>query len=71
MDWGIPNKRKCGAFYGKGTLFLCLLFFFLSEKRGRNGTDMDNARRIFYSYRGAKLVPSLAKSPYTAIWQEK
>lgn len=23
--WEYPNKEKCGAFYGKGTPFLCLL----------------------------------------------
>ena len=41
--WDFPNKRKCGAFYGKGTPFLCLLRNFIFEKDGKG---MERKRNI-------------------------
>ena len=41
--WDYPNKRKCGAFYGKGTPFLCLLRNFIFEKDGKG---MERKRNI-------------------------
>ena len=56
--WDFPNKRKCGAFYGKGTPFLCLLrkkqaangysFAVLApySKQGKDGKGMERKRKI-------------------------
>ena len=56
--WETPNKRKCGAFYGKGTPFLCLLrkkqaangysFAVLAPypKQGKDGKGMEKKRII-------------------------
>lgn len=56
--WETPNKRKCGAFYGKGTPFLCLLrkkqaangysfaVLALYSKQGKDGKGMEKKRTI-------------------------
>ena len=56
--WETPNKRKCGAFYGKGTPFLCLLrkkqaangysFAVLApySKQGKDEKGMERIRKI-------------------------
>ena len=56
--WDFPNKRKCGAFYGKGTPFLCLLrkkqaangysFAVLApySKQRKDGKGMERKRKI-------------------------
>ena len=56
--WDFPNKRKCGAFYGRGTPFLCLLrkkqaangysFAVLApySKQGKDGKGMERKWKI-------------------------
>ena len=39
--WDTSQQAKCGAFYGKGTLFLCLLrnLSHYKSKKGRKGME--------------------------------